>query len=76
MICPSNRDRADTWDPEAAAKNLYAWAELTDLCLQLRRAVLAATLPDDQVEQELFSSIREFKERAWRKQQLGLDVDI
>jgi predicted nucleotidyltransferase len=78
MICPSDRDRADTWDPETAAKNLYAWAELTDLCLQLRRAVLREFVPEHLIEEKLFADIRAFKERQWvlRKEQERVDSDL
>lgn len=51
---------------EQAARNLAAWAEITGLCLALRRAVLAQSVPADQVEARLFAEIRERKERAWR----------
>jgi hypothetical protein len=51
---------------EQAAKNLAAWAEITNLCLALRRAVLAQSIPSEQVEARLFAEIRERKERAWR----------
>lgn len=51
---------------EQAAKNLAAWAEITDLCLALRRAVLAQSIPAEEVEARLFAEIRERKERAWR----------
>ena len=46
--------------------NLQAWAEVTDLCLLLRRAVLRAILPDEEVEKRLFAEIREHKEARWR----------
>ncbi len=51
---------------EKVTKNLYAWAELTDLCLMLKRSVLAASVPEERLEHELFLSIRESKERQWR----------
>jgi hypothetical protein len=51
---------------DKVTKNLYAWAELTDLCLMLKRSVLAATVPEERLEHELFLSIREWKERQWR----------
>ena len=51
---------------ERAADNLSAWADITNLCLMLRRAVLAQSVPEDQLEERLFAEIRERKERAWR----------
>lgn len=51
---------------ERAARNLRAWAEITELCLALRRAVLAQSVPREQVEERLFAEIRERKERAWQ----------
>lgn len=51
---------------ERAARNLQSWAEITELCLALRRAVLAQSVPAEQVEERLFAEIRERKERAWR----------
>ncbi len=51
---------------QAITDNLYAWAEVTDLCLMLKRSVLAASVPEGQLERELFLRIREWKERQWR----------
>ena len=51
---------------ETIVENLHAWAEITDLCLMLRRAVLARTVPEEQLDTRLFAEIREWKERQWR----------
>ena len=51
---------------DKVTKNLYAWAELTDLCLMLKRSVLAMSVPEKRLERELFLRIREWKERQWR----------
>ncbi|MEK7747951.1 MAG: hypothetical protein AAB300_02600 [Nitrospirota bacterium] len=53
-------------DEKTIEKNLYAWAELTDLCLCLKRSVLALTIPKENVEEALFRGIREYKEEQWR----------
>jgi hypothetical protein len=53
-------------DEKTIENNLYAWAELTDLCLCLKRSVLALTFPEEKVEEALFRSIREHKENQWR----------
>ena len=45
--------------------NLLKWAEVTDLCLLLRRAVLQATLADNEADRRLFKEIREMKEERW-----------
>ena len=54
-------------DANQITENLLQCAELTDLCLRLRYAVLRQGYPDEEAERRLFSEIREAKERAWRK---------
>lgn len=48
-------------------ENLLRTAELTDLCLQLRVAVLRQEYPDREVFQKVMSEVRQAKEQAWRQ---------
>jgi len=58
-------------DENKIAANLMRWAEITELCLALRKAVLKRQfphLPPAEIEKRLWQEIRKQKERAWKKQ--------
>lgn len=47
------------------AANLDRWAELTALCIELRKALLAGTGTEGDIERRVWTGLRENKERAW-----------
>lgn len=56
-------------DPAAAARNLQAALEATELSLDLKLAWLRRQHPGlsaDEVAALMYSELREFKERAWK----------
>lgn len=63
-------DAARIIDVEEASritKNLLECAELTDLCLQLRIAVLRQEWPEQEALRKVMREVRQAKERAWRQ---------
>ncbi len=57
----------DATDPAEASRiteNLFPPAELTDLCLELRLAVLKETCSDREAREKVMSEVRQAKERA------------
>lgn len=57
-------------DKNKIAANLARWAEVTELCLSLRKAVLkrqfqALSFPE--IEKRLWQEIRKQKERKWEQ---------
>ena len=60
-------DKADAVEASRITENLLRCGELTDLCLQLRLAVLKQESPDREARQKVMSEVRQAKERAWRR---------
>jgi|GEM_PF-4503690 len=52
-------------DQKQAIQNLYTWAELTELCLNLRLANLKSHCDEREAEKLLFREIVASKSRAW-----------
>jgi len=63
----------DPMDNEEEARriiaNLLRTAELTDLCLHLRAAVLKGDSRDREAFQKVMKEVRQAKERAWLQNQ-------
>jgi hypothetical protein len=57
----------DTVESRRITENLLRCAELTDLCLQLRLAVLRQEYPDHEARQKVMSEVRQAKEQVWRR---------
>ncbi len=60
-------DKTDTVESRRITENLLRCAELTDLCLQLRLAVLRREYPDHEARQKVMSEVRQAKEQVWRR---------
>jgi len=60
-------DKIDAAETRRITENLLRCAELTDLCMQLRLAVLKQESPDREARQKVMSEVRQAKERAWRR---------
>lgn len=58
---------ADPAEVRRITENLLRTAELTDLCLKLRLAVLKTTCSDREAREKLMSEVRQAKEWAWRR---------
>jgi|WetSurMetagenome_2_1015567.scaffolds.fasta_scaffold93592_1 hypothetical protein len=48
-----------------AAENLDRWAEITALAIELRTAVLARDMSEEEAESRVWAEILEMKEAAW-----------
>lgn len=48
-----------------AAENLDRWAEITALAIELRTAVLARDMSEEEAESRVWVEMREAKESAW-----------
>lgn len=48
-----------------AAENLDRWAEITTLAIELRKAVLAREVGEEEAESRVWAEIRERKEKEW-----------
>lgn len=57
----------DQDDAGRITENLLRCAELTELCTELRDAVLRQEYPDQDVSRRPMEEVREAKERAWRR---------
>jgi hypothetical protein len=60
-------DSTDAVESRRITENLLRCAELTDLCLQLRLAVLKQEYLDHEARQKVMSEVRQAKEQAWRR---------
>ena len=60
-------DKIDAAETRRITENLLRCAELTDLCMQLRLAVLKQESPDREARQKVMSEVRQAKERAWQR---------
>jgi len=60
-------DKTDAVESRRITENLLRCAELTDLCLQLRLAVLKQEYLDHETRQKVMSEVRQAKEQAWRR---------
>lgn len=59
-------DKAGSVEARRITENLLRCAELTDLCLQLRLAVLKQEYLDQEARQKVMKEIRQAKEQAWQ----------
>lgn len=57
---------ADPAEARRIVEHLLRTAEPTDLCLQLRLAVLNEDYPDREARQKVMEEVRQAKEQAWR----------
>ena len=55
----------DAQEARRITENLLRSTELTDLCLQLRVAVLRQEYPDREAFQKVMSEVLQVKEQAW-----------
>ena len=60
-------DKIDAVEARRITENLLRCAELTDLCLHLRFAVLKQEYLDHEARQKVMSEVRQAKEQAWRR---------
>lgn len=57
----------DAQEARRITENLRRCAELTDLCLRLRYAVLRQEHSDQEAFRKAMSEVRQAKERMWRQ---------
>lgn len=56
------------YDSERLRRNIQTWAEVTDLCLELRKAVLKAKIgigDDAELTRRVLAEIVAIKEKEW-----------
>jgi hypothetical protein len=59
--------RESSEESERVTQNLLQCGELTELCLELRLAVLRQECPEDEARRRLWRDILQAKERAWQR---------